>query len=182
MHGGRAGDDVLEAQGTGTAVTLGTDDGFELVELHGVAQRDDEALGRDGLDEEVDGALAHRRHDRFERGVRGLDDDGRGDAVAGHGFHHRHAVAVRHNEVEDDGAEAGIGAHQAQRFVTTVGGDGSETGAARDFRGQPQLHRIVVHDENARHQVSQAVCCRDRQAESRCAVSEQDEKCELRGA
>ena len=73
-----------------------------------VAQRDDQALGRDGFDEEVDGALAHRRDDGFERGMGGLDDDGRSDAVARHGFHDRHAVAVGHDEIEDDGAEAGV--------------------------------------------------------------------------
>ena len=72
----------------------------------------------------------------------------------------------------------------AQRLVAALGGDRREAGTARDLGGQPQLHRIVVHDENARHQVSQAFLIREAEprAESRCAVSEQDEKCGLRGA
>ena len=44
-------------------------------------------------------------------------------AVARHGFHHRHAVAVGHHEVEDDGAEARVGAQEPQRLVAAGGGD-----------------------------------------------------------
>ena len=157
VHRGRAGDDVGEAERAGAAVAIGADDGFELAELHGVAQRDDQALGRDGLDEEIGGAVAHRRDDGFERGMGGLDDHRHGDAVARHGFHHRHAVAVGHHQIEDHGAEAGIGAQQRQRLVAAGGGDRREAGAAGDLRGQPQLHRIVVDDEDARHRDSQAV-------------------------
>ena len=136
----------------GAAVAVGADDGFELAQLHDVAQRDDEALGGDRFDEVVGRAVAHRRDDGFERGVGGLDDHRNGDAVTLHGVHHRHAVAVGHDEVEDDGAQTRIGPQHFQGFVAAGGRHRGEAGAPRDLGGQPQLYRIVVDNKDARHE------------------------------
>ena len=152
VHGGAAGDDVAERRGCRRGWLRSVRiDGFQRLELHGVAQRNDQPLGRDRLDEEVDGALAHGRDHGFERGIGGLDDHRGGDPLARHRFHHRHAVEVGHHEIEDHGADAGIGAQLGERLLAAGRGDRLEAGAAGDLGGQPQLHRIVVDNQNARH-------------------------------
>ncbi len=83
LHGRGAGCDVGERE---PAVATGLDaaqGAFEGAELEGVAERDHEPFGDDGLDEEVERAAPHRSTDRLERRLRGLDDHGDGDAVRG---------------------------------------------------------------------------------------------------
>ena len=65
-HGGRGGNHVLVAKSAGLARMLGANGGFEGIQFHRVAQRNDQSFGRYRLDEVVGRALAHGRNHGFK--------------------------------------------------------------------------------------------------------------------
>ena len=107
-------------------------------------------LRRGRLDDEIEGAVAHRRDHGFDAALRGLDDHRDRDAALAHRLQHADAVEAGHGEVEHDGRDiaAGRGFERGQCRLAAIG----DHRLVAEFRHggleQPALHGIVIDYED----------------------------------
>lgn len=72
------------------------------------------------------------------------------EAFAGHGLEHRHAVQIGHDEVEHHHADALVGAQRIKRLLAAGSRYRHKAGLPCDLGGHPQLHGIVVDNNEDR--------------------------------
>ena len=123
---------------------------FEGVDAERVLDRYLQALGADGLDDEVEGPRAHRRDDRLDRAMGSLHDDGRLDAALAHLGDQSETVELRHDEVDHREVDAlALGRpEQRQRLVPAFGQNRLVAEPPHHRLQKPPLNGIVVDDED----------------------------------
>ncbi len=149
LHRLAADDEIAERQRPLGPLLDAADLSRQRLDLHGAVDRHFEPLGRGRLDDEVDGAEAHRVDRRVDRAVRGLHDDRR-DRLALQPLEHRHAVDAGHDEIEEDERDrAAIGPFEHfESLLSGVRGFGFEAEALDGLFEDAALGRIIVNDEN----------------------------------
>ena len=160
-HVGALGDEVAEAQRPRGAPAHAPDFALERIDAQGVLDRDLQALRPDRLDDEIDGAGAHRRDHRLDGAVRRLHDDRRFDAAFAQLRHEAEPVEVGHDEVDDGDVDALAlrRAQESKRLVAALGDHRLITEAAHHGLEEPALNGIVVDDENgAGHEAASRRC------------------------
>ena len=150
LHGRAAGDDVGEGQGAGGTPLHALDFALERTEAKRVLDRHLEAVRRDRLDDEIGGPGAHRGDHRLDPAMGGLDDHRQEPILGAEPGEDRHAVDLRHHQVED---------HQRHRLAVRRGqlvdrlpprtrGERPVAEALDRVAEQAALDRIVVDDED----------------------------------
>ncbi len=131
--------DVAKAEFAGVAPRRSAQLVLERVDPEGVLDRHLKPLGPDRLDDEIRRARAHRRNDRLDRAVRGLNDRGDRDVALAHAREHPHAVEIGHHQIENEQAD--------RRPVGRL-----QAGERRFTR----FERLDVVAESPRHRLQQA--------------------------
>jgi hypothetical protein len=107
-----------------------------------------DALGRCRLDDEIESAVAHGLHDRFNAALRGLNDDRHADIALAHGPEHADPIQPRHRQVEDHDRNIASPVEGPKAGLSAIGNHGLVT-EFRDRRlQQPALDRIVIDYEH----------------------------------
>ena len=149
-HGGRAGDDVGEAE---RAVLFA----LQALQFAGqpaggkrVAQRNLQALGVGRLDHEIGGARAHGGNHIVDAAMGGLHDDRQVEARRAHARQHAEPVEIGHHQVEHHAIEArAIGAgEQMGGLVAALGQQGPVAETLHHGFEQATLDRIVIDDQH----------------------------------
>ena len=151
LHGIAAGHDVLEGERRAAALGGSARRAVDGFHLERVVDRRHQAVRRDRLDDEVEGARPHRPHHRLDAALRGLHDDRGGVVALAELLENGGAVHARHHQVEYDGRDvaAARAVDDLQRGLAAVDGDDLVSGAADSGFEQPALDRIVVDYEDA---------------------------------
>jgi hypothetical protein len=181
-----AGDRVMMSatpRCAGAPRALGTHDGFEFVELDALRSETISRSGATGLTKKsaAPWRIAVTTVSSEELAVCTIT--GVADAFAGHGFEHRHAVKIGHDQVEHHDADGRIGAQQVERLRPPDCRHGCETPpcaaseVSRSCTGSSSTIRTRVIAPRGRF--ASAI---NPLIESRCAVLRQDGGGGLRGA
>jgi hypothetical protein len=150
-HGLAAGDDIGEGEAALAAVTDALQFAFQRAGVERVAQADLQPLHADGLDDEILGAGAHRRHHIVDAAMGGLHDDGNAEAGFADFGKHAHAVEARHHQIEHHGIDRRRvrGGQRGDGGVAAVDHDGLIAAFLHHVLDQAAGHGIVVGDQNA---------------------------------
>ena len=144
-----SGDDILE-RNRAALLLRAPGVGFQRLDLQRICDRGAQPFGRGRLDDEIEGAVAHGRHDRVDAALRGLDDDGNVDAALAHRLQHADAVEAGHGEVEHDrrNVAAACGFERRECRLSAVGEHRLVAEFLHGGLQQAPLHRIVIDYED----------------------------------
>ena len=150
LHAGTARDDVAEAERAGGRPARAARRILHRLDLERVGDRRAQPLGRGRLDDEIEGAGAHRRDHGLDAALRGLHDHRHRDAALAHRVEHAEAVDAGHGEIEDDRGDvaAARAVERLQRRLAAVGDDRLMAEFRDGALEQAALHGIVVDDED----------------------------------
>ncbi len=155
-HLGRGGDEVFEGEAVlGLLLELLYFAG-QRADLELVADRDRDALGRGGLDQEVVGAGAHGFHGGIDAALGGQHDDGKLGVRGTQLGEDVEAAHVGHDEIEQHEVDllALRSADQVERGPAAGRGDDVHARARDRGFEKPALHGIVVDNKNGlRHRL-----------------------------
>ena len=148
LHAVAANDEVVEGERAFDLLLDAADLVGERLDLQRALDRHLEALGRGGLDHEIDGARAHGVDGGVDRAVRGLHDDGGQPRLAVELVEHGHAVDPVHDQVEQNEADFGaLGPFEdLQGLLAGAGAFGVEAEPLDGFFKNAALGGIVVDD------------------------------------
>ena len=124
---------------------------FERAGVEGVAQADLQPLGADWLDDEIDGAGAHRRDHVVDAAMGGLHDHRQLDAGLAQPRQHAQPIEVRHHQIEDHAIDPAAvrQTEQLQRRIAVVERERLVAELLQHAFKQAALDRVVVDDEHA---------------------------------
>ena len=149
LHAGTARDDVAEAERAGGRPARAARRILHRLDLERVGDCRAQPVGRGRLDDEIEGAGAHRRDHCLDAALRGLHDHRHRDAALTHRVENAEAVDAWHGEIEDNRCNVATAraVKRLQRRFAAVGNDR----LMAEFRDcaleQPALHGIVVDNE-----------------------------------
>ena len=108
-----------------------------------------QALNAHRLDDEIDGAGAHRRHHIVDAAMGGLHDHRHIDRGLPQPRQHAEPVEIRHHQIEDHAIDPrAVAAEQGQRRIAVVEHHRLIAGFLQHGLEQPALHRIVIDNED----------------------------------
>ena len=120
-----------------------------LVDLQRIADRNAQALRRNGLDDEIEGAGTHGRDHRLDAALPRLHDDGNGVLALGERVEEGRAVHLRHHQVEQDHVDqTALAIEQIETGTAVFRHMGDMAGAFDHVLKKPALDRIVIDDKN----------------------------------
>ena len=149
-HFGAFADEIVEDQPVFDFLLQARHFAGQRADLQRVADRDRDALGARRLHEEVAGAGAHGVDGGIDAALGGQHDHRQFRLVDAQLRHHRHAVHVGHDEIEQDERDL-VAARTVQEIERGLAARrGHDIHAASRDRGfeKPALYGIVVDDKN----------------------------------
>ena len=149
VHGRAVRDHVLEGQKAAATARRALDLALDGLDLERVADRRLQPVGRRWLDDEIEGAVAHRRNHGLDAALGGLHDRRDVDVAFAHRLQHADAVETGHDQIEDDHRHVARArpVEDIERGRAAVDHDCRMAEPRHGGLEQPALHGIVIDYE-----------------------------------